>query len=242
VPASQALRTSARLPPRQVLLHTVAMPLTWIFFDVGETLVDESRLWRLWAEWLGVAPDALFAALTEVIERREHHRRVFERFRPGFDLARARREREERGWASDALEAADLYPDAVPCLQALHEAGYRIGIAGNQPATTERLFRVLALPVDIIGSSEGWGVEKPALAFFRRLQREAGAPASEIAYVGDRLDADILPALEAGMSAVLLARGPWGIVQARWPEAERATLRVESLAGLPTALRRLDAH
>ena len=34
-----------------------------VVFDVGETLIDESRLWRAWAEWLGVSPFTFFVAM-----------------------------------------------------------------------------------------------------------------------------------------------------------------------------------
>jgi hypothetical protein len=39
-----------------------------VFFDVGETLMNESRLWSLWADWLGIAhhrtrPEASLAHL-----------------------------------------------------------------------------------------------------------------------------------------------------------------------------------
>ncbi len=216
------------------------MPLTTVFFDVGETLVDETRLWRLWAEWFGVEPEDFFAALAEVIEGGEHHQRVFERFQPGFDVAEARRQRELRGWPPDTFEAGDLYADAIPCLHALRGAGYRLGIAGNQPAATEQLFRDMGPLVEIVGSSESWGVEKPSPAFFARLLREAAVPACEVAYVGDRLDGDVLPSLEAGLTAIFLQRGPWGTIQGRWPAAGRASLRIRSLAELPSALQAVE--
>ena len=56
-----------------------------VFFDVGEILVDETRAWGTWAEWLGVPSLTLFATLGAVIERRQDHRRVFEVLRAGFD-------------------------------------------------------------------------------------------------------------------------------------------------------------
>ncbi len=34
-----------------------------IFFDVGETLVDETRHWGQWADYLGVPKLTFFAAL-----------------------------------------------------------------------------------------------------------------------------------------------------------------------------------
>ncbi len=68
-----------------------------IFFDVGETLVDESRQWRLWADWLGVSHLTFFAAFGAVLERGEHHRRVFDYFVPNIDLAQASQNREAAG-------------------------------------------------------------------------------------------------------------------------------------------------
>ena len=83
-----------------------------------------------------------------------------------------------------------------------------VGIAGNQTARAERLLRALDLPADFIGTSAGWGVEKPSAEFFDRIIAECGCVPGEIAYVGDRLDNDIHPALAAGMVAVFLRRGP----------------------------------
>ncbi len=48
-------------------------PLKAVFFDVGETLVDEERWWRLMAERAEVEPHALWAALGITIERGEEH-------------------------------------------------------------------------------------------------------------------------------------------------------------------------
>ena len=68
-----------------------------VFFDVGETLIDETRHWGGWADWLRVPHLALFAALGATIERGQHHQDVFEMFRPGFDLAREQAARERLG-------------------------------------------------------------------------------------------------------------------------------------------------
>ena len=145
--------------------------------------------------------------------------------------------------AGVAVELAreDLYADAVPCLEALRAAGYRLGLAGNPPREMERLLADLGLPVDWVATSEGWGVEKPDPAFFARIARLAGLPPGEIAYVGDRLDNDVLPARAGGMVSVFLRRGPWGVVHAGRPEAARAHLRLESLAELPDRLRTLSS-
>jgi len=44
----------------------------------------------------------------------------------------------------------------------------------------------------VIGTSDGWGIEKPTPGFFERVVMEAGCPADAVLYVGDRLDNDIL--------------------------------------------------
>ena len=50
-------------------------------------------------------------------------------------------------------------------------------------------------------------------AFFARLVELSARAPAEVAYVGDRVDNDVLPALEAGLVAVHVRRGPWGLLQ-----------------------------
>jgi FMN phosphatase YigB (HAD superfamily) len=206
-----------------------------VFLDVGETLVDETRVWESWADWLGVPRFTFLAALGGIIERGEHHMGVFDLFRPGFDLEaeRAARRAAGRSWT---LEERDLYPDVRPTLSRLRDDGYLIGISGNQPDGTTAALRALSLPVDLIENSADWGVEKPDPAFFTRVAEAAGLPPARIAYVGDRLDNDVLPAGEAGMVSVFLRRGPWGVAHARRTEVARARHGIDALTDLPAAL------
>ena len=202
-----------------------------VVFDVGETLIDETRHWGEWADWLGVPRLTFFAALGALIERGEHHRRVFQLVRPGLDLEAEQRRRAAAGWTYH-MEPADLYPDALPCLAELAAAGFRVGISGNQPEAAEAALAAVGVKADFIAASARWGVEKPDPRFFARVAEAAGAPPAAIAYVGDRLDNDILPAKVAGMAAVFIRRGPWGVIHDADPEVERADLRLESLEGL----------
>ena len=233
-----AERLDPGLASARALDAKAIVSVTAVFLDVGETLVDETRLWRLWAEWMGVSFETLERELRSAIEERRHHRTVFERLRPGFDVAAARAERIAAGWPPDLAGAEDVYPDAAPCLRRLGADGYRVGIAGNQPAGIEALRDWL--PADIVASSGSWGVSKPSPVFFERVVEAAAVPAGQVAYVGDRLDNDVLPALEAGLVGVFLRRGPWGRVHATWPEADRAHIRIDGLAELPAALARFD--
>ncbi|HYU11674.1 MAG TPA: HAD family hydrolase [Stellaceae bacterium] len=212
------------------------MPIRLIAFDVGEVLVDETRQWGEWADRLGVSRLTFAAALGAVIAAGRHHRDVFDMLRPGFDLAAARRE-----WSPSAFTGDDLYPDALGCLARLRTAGYRIAIVANQPAERLAELRRLGVEADLMASSEAWGVEKPAPEFFARLVEAAGLPAAEIAYVGDRVDNDALPANRAGLVAVFLRRGPWGVIQAGWPEAACADFQIDSLDELPEAFTKLPS-
>jgi FMN phosphatase YigB (HAD superfamily) len=214
------------------------MVIRAVFFDVGYTLFDETRLWREWAEWIGVDEGLLFMRLRDVIEQGRDHRDVFSLLRPSFDLdaeqaARIRAGRPER------LRASDLYADARPCLANVKARGRLVGVAGNFPSDViDEAVLDADLPVDIVGAPDRWGASKPSTEFFRRLVEAAGVPAEQIAYVGDRLDNDVIPAREAGIHGILLERGPWGEVHAM----QAANIRVPvitSLEKLPFVIRGL---
>ena len=191
------------------------MALRAVVFDVGETLVDETGMWERAADAAGVPRFTLMGVLGGLAARREHHTRA-------WSLLGV--ERPASTWSTD-----DFYPDALPCLDSLRRRGLLVGAVGNTPAETEQLLRE---HVDLIGSSGRWGIEKPAPEFFARIAAESGVAAHEIAYVGDRVDNDVEPALAAGMVAVHVRRGPWAFLH----EPPAGALRVRGLAELPEAL------
>jgi FMN phosphatase YigB (HAD superfamily) len=186
-----------------------------VVFDVGETLIDETRLWERAADAAGVPRFTLLGIVGGLAARGEHHRRAWELL--GV-------ERPPASWGAD-----DFYPDALPSLEGLRRRGLRVGAVGNTLTDAEDLLRE---HVDLVGSSARWGVEKPAPAFFERIVSECGVDAGEIAYVGDRVDNDVEPALAAGMVAVHVRRGPWGHLH----EPPAAALQVSSLGELPEVL------
>lgn len=199
-----------------------------VFLDVGETIVDESREYGTWADWLGVPRHTFSAVMGAVIAEGRDYRETFQEFRPGFDLAEERCRRTEAG-QPEGLSEGDLYADARPSLAALQSMGLLVGLAGNQTRQVEAALRALDLPVDLIGTSDGWGVEKPSLAFFDRVADEAGCARSSILYVGDRIDNDLGPAQRVGLLTAWIRRGPWGHIL-RDPAVEAGCLF--TLAGL----------
>lgn len=207
-------------------------------FDVGETLVDENRLWLAWADWLGIPPLTFLAVCGAVIARGGDHREPFRILRPDIDLRAARLERETAG-VPDVLEPRDLYPDAIGALRGLREAGFRVGVAGNQPQRVEALFRDLGVTLDLIASSESLGVEKPDPAFFAAIADRLGLAPGHIAYVGDRLDNDVRPAAAAGLRAIFVRRGPWAWIQAGRDPVPEAAAAIDDLTSIVEVVRGL---
>lgn len=200
------------------------MALKAVVFDVGETLVDEERWWRRLADREGLQPHVVWAALGVTIARGEEHDALWGHL--GI-------EKPPRWWHEVAYSVDDLYPDALDCLRRVRELGLRVGIVGNQTATLEAWAREAALPADVISSSASLGVRKPDGAFFAKVVELMGCSTSEVAYVGDRVDNDVLPAAAAGLVAIHVRRGPWGRLQPSPPEA---ALALDDLASLPDAL------
>ncbi len=191
------------------------MAVRVVVFDVGETLVDETNMWTRVAEAGGVTPFTLMAGLGATIALGRHHDDVWGLL--GI-------EHPPGSWTLD-----DWYPDALPCIARLRAAGYRVCASGNTPSFVEEDLRGY---VDAVGSSETWGVHKPDPAFFARVVELAGVEAGMIAYVGDRADNDVGPAIAAGMVGVHIRRGPWGHLQ----EPPAGAIRITSLDELPGAL------
>jgi len=185
-----------------------------VVFDLGETLIDETAMWTRAAQVAGVTPFTLMGVLGATIAEGRHHDETWEIL--GVDQPAAT-------WDDD-----DWYEDAGPCLERLRAEGYRVCAVGNTPQFVEEQ---VGRRIEVLGSSERWGIAKPDPAFFERVVRDVGVEPAKIAYVGDRVDNDVAPALAAGMIAVHIKRGPWGYLQE--PPAE--AIRISSLDELPGA-------
>jgi len=108
-----------------------------VFFDVGETLVDETREYGTWADWLGVPRHTFSAVFGAIIACGGDYRETFQHCRPGFDLG-VERDRRAAAGQPEFFGDENLYPDARPCLAALRVQGLLVGLAGNQTARLRR--------------------------------------------------------------------------------------------------------
>lgn len=203
-----------------------------VFFDIGETLINEGEIYGRWADWLGVPRHTFHATLGAVLVTGGDPMDLFEHFRPGFDL-RVEQKRRAAAGVPNGFGPADLYPDARECLAALRAQGLFVGVAGNQPAAAGEQFAALGLKADVVGISALWGVEKPDPEFFVRCVAAAGCEPPALLYVGDRIDNDVRPALAYGLQVAHLRRGPWGHIHRDEEALARCLFRLDSLAELP---------
>lgn len=212
-----------------------------VVFDVGETLIDETRIWARWAIRLDVTPFTMLGLVGAMAALNRSHQQAFEAIRPGFDLS----EESER-WAVDEPESLrenfdkdDLYPDVLPALEALEALALSVWIAGNQPPRARESLMAMDLPIRSIINSSDLGIDKPEERFFAAVASAVAVEESRILYVGDRLDNDVLPARAAGMRTVLMRRGPWGYLHATRPSASSADAICDSLIEIPAIARSL---
>ncbi len=198
--------------------------IKWLFFDVGSTLVDESRAYsrriRETIAGSGVSYEQFYEEMLRFY--RQNKKGDLEAAKQ-FGLTVA-------PWHS---EEEVLYPDAVSCLKALHSR-FSIGIIANQPlGTADRMEKMgLAPYLDRIISSAEEGLAKPDPAIFRLALERAGCRPEQAVMIGDRLDNDIVPAKQLGMTTIWVKQGFGGLSTPRTPE-ETPDFTVESLSDIP---------
>ncbi len=209
--------------------------IDWVVLDVGETLIDETRVWTAWAQELGITPLTFSAALGAAIAGGQDHRAV-------FDLLGVP-DWHRHGPAVEArfggFQAVDLYPDALSAVEHLAAQGRKVAILANQPARRHEQLLALGFRPDVIAMSEEMGVAKPDPAFFvRSLELLGGPDPRTVAYVGDRVDNDVVASRAAGIRPVWIRRGPWA--RLRGDTNGDAELVVWSLDELVDRLPELD--
>lgn len=184
----------------------------WFCFDVGEVLIDETRIWSTWADVLGISRFTFLAAIGAAVAAGGDHTQAFEILDVPDWQAREPAVQEAYG----GFAPHDLYPDAIPTLDALRDAGYGIAVVANQPARRHAELQALGVDPQVLAMSEAMGVAKPDPRFFAAALALMGDPdPGDVVYVGDRLDNDVRPAQAQGIRAVWLRRGPWGRVTPR---------------------------
>ena len=113
-------------------------------------------------------------------------------------------------WYEPLSKIAKVEPDIKETLTRLKGLGLKLGIVSNTFVAGQSLERHLEqfgilefFPVRLY--SYQYDFRKPDRKLFRIAAEQIGEAPQHVAYVGDRIDKDILPALKLGMTAILKA-------------------------------------
>lgn len=188
--------------------------INWIFFDVGETLVDESKPIRnsieqfvLNAGKLGyqIEPQTVEQALMDYHRQfcEFPMRNVMKQFVPSEEDRL-----EIRKGMAYRKDWDEPFPEANEVLNELHNH-YNIGIIANQSAgTASRLEQYGMLKyISVVCCSAEIGLSKPDVRFYELALKEAKCLPVQAVMIGDRIDNDVIPAKSIGMSAIWVRQG-----------------------------------
>ena len=101
-----------------------------------------------------------------------------------------------------------LFPETFGVLKQLKNIGLKLGIISNFDSRIYSVLESLGIRdlFDAVTISSETGYPKPNREIFEAAVRALSVPASSVLLVGDSPDDDVLPAIRAGLSAVLIDR------------------------------------
>jgi putative hydrolase of the HAD superfamily len=101
------------------------------------------------------------------------------------------------------------FPDAQPALEVARGNGWRIGVLTNG-STAQQNAKLAAIGladlVDVVSTSEGLGVSKPAAEAYHLTCKALGVEPADTLMIGDNFELDVLGARAAGLTAEHLDR------------------------------------
>lgn len=127
------------------------------------------------------------------------------------------------------------YPEVPRVLLQLREEGYKLYVAtnGNAIKQWDKLIRLgVALYFEDMFVSEEMGMEKSA-RFFQKVIRQLKCRPAQAVMIGDREDADIIPAKRAGWKTIRIRRGRY--IQ----KVSQAGYTLTNLSALPSILKKI---
>lgn len=197
--------------------------IKWLFFDIGSTLVDESKVYenrmRKTAEQADVSYEYVYE--TAMAFYKENKKGDLETMKL-FGV-------EKPEWR---FEDEILYSDTKKCLEKLSR-NYKVGVIANQSiGTADRLehFGILKY-IDLVVASAEEGVSKPDKRIFEIALERSGCKPENAVMVGDRIDNDIVPAKQIGMKTIWVKQG-FGRLWHVTGEDEKADYEAEKLSDI----------
>jgi len=144
------------------------MTVDWVCLDVGETLVDETRVWATWAAELGFTPLTFGAVLGATIVRGDDPRSVFDAL--GVPDWRSHDAAVDAAYVG--FRESDLYPDALAGtpLAVREQAPMLLTAPASLDSRTEAELRRVLSPGRIVYILGGTAAISPAVA--RRVRED----------------------------------------------------------------------
>jgi 8-oxo-dGTP diphosphatase len=201
--------------------------IKWIFFDVGSTLVDESKVYEDRMRKIAEIADVEYKYVYDTAVE------FYKKNKKGDLEVMKMLNVELPNWKH---EYEILYNDTKICLKTLSEK-YKIGIIANQTLGTEKRLENLGILqyINLVIASAEEGVAKPDRRIFEIALNRANCIPEQSVMIGDRIDNDIIPAKAIGMKTIWIKQGfgkYWNISN----ENEKADYEVDSLEEILTAL------
>ena len=179
------------------------MDVKWLFFDIGNTIYDETEADKDRVETLLSNVDY---DVTAEIFYDDMIKAAAAYAKSPFAAVRNKYGIEET--IPYYADKEKVYPDVISTLERL-SLKYNIGVIANQPSETQDRLEKDGLDrfFDICLLSETEGLEKPDRKIFLRALEQADCRPEDAVMIGDRLDNDIFPAKEIGFKTIWLRQG-----------------------------------
>lgn len=195
--------------------------IKWIFFDIGSTLVDESKVYeermKIIAEMANVSYEYVYQTAFEFYKQNK---------KGDLETIKLLNVKKPK-WR---FEYEFLYHEAEACLKKLSEK-YKIGVIANQELGAEKRLKEFGILqyIDLVIASAEEGVAKPDKRIFEAALNKAICEPQYAVMIGDRIDNDIIPAKALGMKTIWIKQG-FGQYWDKSDECEQADYEVNNLS------------
>lgn len=193
----------------------------WVFFDVGSTLVDESKVYeermKEVAKTANVSYEYIYQTALEFYKENK---------KGDLETIKLLNVKKPEWRFEDEI----LYSETEECLRKLSEK-YNIGVIANQSLGTEKRLKAFGILqyINLVIASAEEGVAKPDKRIFEIALNRAICKPQHAVMVGDRIDNDIIPAKALGMKTIWIKQG-FGKYWKISTESEKADYEVDNLS------------
>ena len=203
------------------------MKITWLFFDLGSTLIDETDVLKSRCDYAinakNLNRDEFMAKVCEMAQTSATAVFTAAKFY-GVTLP---------PWNNN-LEK--LYPETPSVLEKLAQK-YKLGIIANQVEGTQKRIDDWGIGkyFDVVVASAEAGVAKPDSAIFKIALEKAECKPENAVMIGDRLDNDIIPAKKLGMKTIWV-RQAFAVYQKVRNDEEQPDFTIDSIGEITEIL------